>query len=84
MVRSLSQASVEHEQFFKQLEGAASRFGVVADYFGRGLFNKVLSLSGVCSLGRGCPKFFVGFRSHCSQATARRVAGRGQPWRQRQ
>jgi hypothetical protein len=28
-------------QFFKQLDGAESRFSVVADYFGRGVFNKV-------------------------------------------
>ena len=30
-----------HEQFFKQLDGAQNRFGVVTDYFGKGLFNKL-------------------------------------------
>lgn len=30
-----------HEQFFKQLDGAQNRFGVVTEYFGKGLFNKL-------------------------------------------
>jgi hypothetical protein len=30
-----------HEQFFKQLDAAQNRFGVVANYFGKGVFNKV-------------------------------------------
>lgn len=35
-----------HEQFFKQLDGASNRFGVVADYFGKGVFNKITLISG--------------------------------------
>lgn len=30
----------QHEQFFKELEGATDRFAVVASYFGHGLFNE--------------------------------------------
>jgi hypothetical protein len=30
-----------HEQFFKQLDAAQNRFGVVANYFGKGVFNKI-------------------------------------------
>jgi len=41
IVRSQVTASDQHEQFFKQLEGSKNRFGVVADYFGKGVFNKL-------------------------------------------
>lgn len=42
IVQSQSQLAEQHEKFFKELDGTENRFGVVADYFGRGLFNKVV------------------------------------------
>lgn len=41
IIRSQQLGADQHEQFFKQLEGSPNRFGVVADYFGKGVFNKI-------------------------------------------
>ncbi|EDO40103.1 predicted protein [Nematostella vectensis] len=42
IIRSQEQAKDLHEQFHHQLERATDGFSVVADYFGRGVFNKVV------------------------------------------
>ena len=40
--RSQEANAGRHEQFFKMLEGSEDGFSVVADYFGRNLFNKMV------------------------------------------
>jgi len=42
--RSLEENIGQHELFFKQLEGSPDGFNTVAEYFGRGIFNKVILL----------------------------------------
>jgi len=44
--RSLEENIGQHEVFFKQLEGSPDGFNTVAEYFGRGIFNKVILLGG--------------------------------------
>jgi len=39
LIHSHEASAHEHEQFFKKLEGSSDGFSVVAEYFGRGLFN---------------------------------------------
>ena len=38
--RQLEESRSDHDAFFKKLSGANDGFGVVAEYFGRGLFNR--------------------------------------------
>lgn len=45
LVRRQGMEAENHEQFFKQLDAARNRFGVVADYFGKGLFQKITLVS---------------------------------------
>ncbi|XP_064459798.1 vacuolar protein sorting-associated protein 11 homolog isoform X2 [Ornithodoros turicata] len=45
IIRSQEQAKDLHEQFHHQLERSDDGFSVVADYFGKGLFNKVTLLT---------------------------------------
>lgn len=44
--RTLEENASQHDQFFKQLEGSADGFSVVSEYFGRGIFNKVILVGG--------------------------------------
>lgn len=39
MKQDLDQSRTDHDAFFKKLNGAKDGFGVVAEYFGRGMFN---------------------------------------------
>jgi mannose/fructose-specific phosphotransferase system component IIA len=41
IIRAQEQSRSLHEQFHHQLETAQDGFAIVADYFGRGVFNKV-------------------------------------------
>lgn len=45
IAKSQSQIAEQHDQFFKRLEGAQNRFGIIADYFSQGVFNKVTIVS---------------------------------------
>lgn len=38
--RSLDENASQHEEFFKLLDGSPDGFSIVAEYFGRGIFNK--------------------------------------------
>jgi len=40
--RSLEDNIGQHDQFFKQLEASGDGFSTVSEYFGRGIFNKVI------------------------------------------
>ena len=44
--RSQEANAQRHDQFYKQLEVADDGFSVVADYFGRNVFNKIVLLDG--------------------------------------
>lgn len=46
LMQAQGQACADHDQFFKQLDGGRDRFSVVAEYFGRGIFNKVAIVDG--------------------------------------
>jgi len=41
IIRAQEQSKDLHEQFHHQLERAQDGFSVIADYYGRGVFNKV-------------------------------------------
>lgn len=41
IIRAQEQSKDLHEQFHQQLERASDGFTVVAEYYGRGVFNKV-------------------------------------------
>jgi len=41
IIRAQEQSKDLHEQFHAQLERAQDGFSVIADYYGRGVFNKV-------------------------------------------
>ncbi|XP_031570001.1 vacuolar protein sorting-associated protein 11 homolog [Actinia tenebrosa] len=53
IIRTQEQTKDLHEQFHNQLERAPNGFSVVADYFGRGVFNKVTLVT--TGQGRGAP-----------------------------
>ena len=42
IIRAQEQSKDLHEQFHHQLDRAQDGFSVIADYYGRGVFNKVL------------------------------------------
>ena len=44
--RSLEDNAGQHDQFFKHLEHSADGFSTIAEYFGRGMFRKVVLPSG--------------------------------------
>jgi hypothetical protein len=45
ILRTQEQSKEMHEQFHKQLQHGADGFAIVADYYGRGVFNKMNSTS---------------------------------------
>ena len=47
IIRAQEQSRDLHEQFHHQLDRAQDGFSVIADYYGRGVFNKVLVLTNV-------------------------------------
>lgn len=51
IIRAQEQSRDLHEQFHHQLERAPDGFSVVADYFGRGVFNKVSSTTRAVLIG---------------------------------
>jgi vacuolar protein sorting-associated protein 11 len=44
--RSQEANAARHDQFFRQLEAADDGFAVVADYFGRNVFNRIVLMDG--------------------------------------
>eukprot|EP00004_Rigifila_ramosa_P020754 TRINITY_DN5423_c0_g1_i3.p1 TRINITY_DN5423_c0_g1~~TRINITY_DN5423_c0_g1_i3.p1 ORF type:complete len:536 (-),score=155.32 TRINITY_DN5423_c0_g1_i3:7-1614(-) len=44
--RQLEQNAGDHDTFFKQLEGSADGFTTVSEFFGRGMFNRVVLVDG--------------------------------------
>jgi len=72
IIRAQEQSRNLHEQFHHQLERAQDGFSVIADYYGRGVFNKVFTYSAssrhvdemlhsICQLSSVCLGFFAIF-----------------------
>jgi len=67
IIRAQEQSRDLHEQFHHQLERAQDGFSVIADYYGRGVFNKVLILlSSSAVLNERSPDLFIQRLFHAS------------------